>query len=283
MNTQDNWISSTRVLLTLGVGLLLVAAWYGGRITTAGSSPVGMMDGSMHGHGMTTTSGEVFDGETGLRRCRAMMGTMEGMNRSMQSMMGARSGSRSERRQDRRGHMGGGMMDKDMGPMHERMGAKMEEMSPEEMRSLCRTMEQTMQAVMYGEEPEATGGAGETAFEGLALEAETEQWLRNARGFEAVEDRTDEAEVIVEVGAGDGLQYAPAAVRVEPGTTIRWRWTGQGGLHDVAFVNGEVSTSLQGDEGAEFTYTFDAPGTYRYECTPHAGVGMRGVVIVTKN
>lgn len=212
-----------------------------------------------------------------------MMGTMEGMNRSMQSMMGARSGSRSERRQDRRGHMGGGMMDKDMGPMHERMGAKMEEMSPEEMRSLCRTMEQTMQAVMYGEEPEATGGAGETAFEGLALEAETEQWLRNARGFEAVEDRTDEAEVIVEVGAGDGLQYAPAAVRVEPGTTIRWRWTGQGGLHDVAFVNGEVSTSLQGDEGAEFTYTFDAPGTYRYECTPHAGVGMRGVVIVTKN
>jgi hypothetical protein len=33
-------------------------------------------------------------------------------------------------------------------------------------------------------------------------------------------------------------------------------------------------------EGATFSYTFDDPGEYRYECTPHAGIGMRGPIIV---
>ena len=278
----------TRLLLTVGVVLLLVAAWYGGRFSAGGAGPFGMMerhragmmhDGTMQGNAPAGNEGD-FDGETGLRRCRAMMGTMTGMHRSMQSMMGANS--------DDSGRMGRGMMGRNRDSMHERMRAMheqmrsgMETMNPEAMRRLCRTMHETMQTALLEDASATAEEADGETFEGSSLTDETTQWLQGARVAEGVEDRTGEAEVTVEVGAGDGLQYAPAAVRVDPGTTIRWHWTGQGGLHNVAFLNADVSTSLREEEGTEFPHTFDAPGEYRYECTPHSGVGMRGAVIVT--
>lgn len=113
-----------------------------------------------------------------------------------------------------------------------------------------------------------------------SLDDETTQWLQGAHGFDGVADRTGQDVVVVEVGAGDGLEYGSPAVRVDPGTTIRWRWTGKGGRHDVAFATADISSSLKGEAGATFTHTFDTSGTYRYECTPHAGIGMRGAVIV---
>ncbi len=317
MSTHNTWSTGTRLLLVLGGGLLLVLAWMGGRMSAGGAGPMGMMSGGMHGESMgngqhvqggdgsmmrgaRVDSGDAFDGEAGLRRCRSMMGTMAGMHRSMQSMMGGADGGAegaSEASRGRsRGRMGRGMMGGKMGgmhgdgdrrtrmrSMHEQMGA-MRGMDPEQMRSLCRTMQETMRAAMdKGEAVPENEGAGEADFEGLSLTDETKRWLRGARGFDAVEDRTGQDEVVIEVGAGDGLQYGPAAVRVDPGTAVRWRWTGRGGLHDVAFANADVRTSLRGEEGAEFSHTFDAPGEYRYECTPHAGVGMRGIVIVAEN
>lgn len=145
-------------------------------------------------------------------------------------------------------------------------------------------MHGTMHAVMHGGEANLPGGEiDDEVFEGLALEEQTEQWLRGTRGFENLVDRRTVSEVVVDVGAGDGLQYAPAAIRIAPGTTVRWRWTGQGGLHDVSFKNVDLKARLRGEEGAEFTSTFDEPGEYRYECTPHAGIGMRGVVVVSEN
>ena len=81
-------------------------------------------------------------------------------------------------------------------------------------------------------------------------------------------------------GDTPGDADASAAVRVDPGTTVRWRWTGQGGLHDVAFINADVSTSLRSEQGETVTQTFAEPGEYRYKCTPHAAVGMKDVVIV---
>lgn len=142
-------------------------------------------------------------------------------------------------------------------------------------------MHGSMHARMHGEAPGQTAGAtGDAVFDGLDLEAQTEQWLGRTAGFETIEDRTGESEVVVKVGAGNGLTYAPAAIRVDPGTTIRWEWTGRGGRHDVAFVNADVRGSLRSKPGAEYTHSFAEPGEYRYECTPHAPAGMRGVVIV---
>ncbi|WP_263790019.1 halocyanin domain-containing protein [Salinibacter sp.] len=297
MSTQNTWTVGTRLLLVLGVGLLLVLAWMGGRMSAGGAGPMGMMSSGTYGDmGMMSSgtygdmgrgqhmqgggslmgaapadSGDAFAGEAGMRRCRAMMGTMAGMHRSMQSMMGG----------DMMGE--GGRMEGRMGSMHEQMGA-MQEMDPEQMRSLCRTMQETMRAAMDGSNP--TSGDGDDrdgTLEGLSLTGETKQWLRGARGVDTVEDRTGQGEVVIEVGAAGGMQYSPAAVRIDPGTTVRWRWTGKGGLHDVAFTNAEISTSLKGEEGATFVHTFTEPGEYRYECTPHSGIGMRGTVIVAEN
>lgn len=304
MSTQSASGATSRILWVLAIGLLLVAAWYGGRMSAGGNLPFGMMDGRMHGGSMHNdnmhgggmmgdgrmSEGHMegagnFDGEMGMRRCRAMMGTMTGMHRSMQSMMGDH-GARS----DSSGHssaqgMMGGRMGHGMRGMHDSKGGMMDgeergELSPEQMRELCRTMHESMRTAMHGD-PGGTSSAGaDSALAGEDLDDETRQWLQGTRGFEKIKDRRGEDEIVVEVGAGDGLQYVPAAVRVDPGTTVRWRWTGKGGLHNVAFVNTDIRTSLRGEEGAEFTYTFDEAGVYRYECTPHAGVGMQGTVIV---
>lgn len=306
MSTQNTSGATARILWVLAVGLLLVAAWVGGRWSAGGDLPFGMMDGRMHGGAMHndnmrgggmmgdgrmsggrgSESGD-FEGEMGLRRCRAMMGTMSGMHRSMRSMMGGGADQMhadSAGRRSDRGMMGGHMRQGMMG-MHgsgRRGMAQQEEMSPEEMRQLCRTMHESMQTAMHGDPGGASSAGADSAMAGEDLEDETRQWLQGTRGFEQIDDRRGEDEVIVEVGADGGLKYAPAAIRVDPGTTVRWRWTGSGGLHNVAFVNAEVSTSLRDEKGAEFTHTFDASGAYRYECTPHAGVGMRGVVIVSE-
>lgn len=149
----------------------------------------------------------------------------------------------------------------------------------QEMSSRC-----PMHRNMHGNAPRQMYGAvDEGVADDLNLDAQTTEWLEGTRGFETIEDRTGEREVVVKVGAGTGLTYAPAAVRVGPGTTIRWEWTGNGGLHDVAFTNRDVSASLRGEQGETFTQAFTEPGEYRYECTPHASVGMRGVVIVEEN
>lgn len=156
-------------------------------------------------------------------------------------------------------------------------------MKPEERRRLGQTMHASMQDVMHGERPgDSEKLAGEAISDELDLETQTEQWLGGTRGFDGVEDQTGEAEVVLDVGSETGLSYAPAAVRVDPGTTVRWRWTGNGGLHDVAFVNADIKTALRSEQGEPFTHTFAEPGEYRYECTRHAAVGMRGVLIVEK-
>lgn len=165
------------------------------------------------------------------------------------------------------------------GMMHGTTGQMMGEAKAEGTSNRC-----PMHAMMHGDAPRQTsGGLDDGVADDLNLETATKQWLGRTRGLETIEDRTGESEIVIKVGAGNGLTYAPAAVRVDPGTTIRWEWTGSGGLHDVAFVNAEVDASLRGDQGAEYTHTFAESGEYRYECTPHTSVGMRGMVIVAKN
>jgi halocyanin-like protein len=105
-------------------------------------------------------------------------------------------------------------------------------------------------------------------------------WLSNANDFEAVVDRTGRGEVQVAVGAGSGLSFDPVAVRVSPGTTIRWEWTSFGGGHNVVEENGVFESELLFEEGSTFSHTLDEPGVYRYVCTPHQTQGMLGVVEV---
>jgi halocyanin-like protein len=118
-------------------------------------------------------------------------------------------------------------------------------------------------------------GAGSTpSFDG---------WMSNVGNYAGVADETGSGEVTVAVGAsGNGGNFAfdPAAVRVSTGTTVVWEWTGQGAQHNVAAEGGGFESDLSSEEGYTFEHTFSETGTYKYVCTPHRTLGMKGVVVV---
>lgn len=98
-------------------------------------------------------------------------------------------------------------------------------------------------------------------------------------------DETGTNEVTVTVGAGDGLAFDPAAVRVSVGTNVQWEWTGQGGTHNVAATedsDGDFQSSLHDEAGQHFEQTFDEAGNYLYVCEPHQTQGMKGAVEVVE-
>ena len=104
-------------------------------------------------------------------------------------------------------------------------------------------------------------------------------------------DATGMSEVTVAVGAGtSGLLFDPAAIVVDPGTTIKWEWTGNGGAHNV-YNDDQLSTVderlFDSEEavdatGVQYEFTFESAntGTHPYACSPHRALGMRGVVAV---
>lgn len=133
----------------------------------------------------------------------------------------------------------------------------------------------------------ATGGAGVAAAQ--EEEPEWPEFVEQAPNFESTDMRGEE-EVTVAVGAGDGLQFDPAAIWVDPGTTVIWEWTGEGGQHNVMADPDEsegeaapLEAPLQQEEGAtyEFEFTDEHDGSITaYYCEPHLGQNMIGGVAV---
>lgn len=133
------------------------------------------------------------------------------------------------------------------------------------------------------------------------LDDETLTWL-GSEATESYSDRLGSDTVTVTVGDSEEFdqEFTPAVLRVEVGTTVRWGWTGDGGVHNVVSADDEtVEASQAGDEyeievgdgpidsgsatgGSDTTYehTFESSGTYRYYCQPHYPLGARGVVVV---
>ena len=106
-------------------------------------------------------------------------------------------------------------------------------------------------------------------------------WLDDAAGYDGVHDYTGESEVTVRNGAGSsGMEYDPVAIVVDPGTTVVWEWTGDGGVHTVTEDDGLFDSGLESEEGVTFEYTFEEDGIYRYYCEPHVNVGQKGAVVV---
>jgi halocyanin-like protein len=140
----------------------------------------------------------------------------------------------------------------------------------------------------------ATAGAVGTAASGSASAQGSAYggYLSDTSNFEGeTADATGMDEVTVSVGAGtSGLLFDPAAVVVDPGTTINWEWTGEGGAHNVynddqlsnvderLFESGEAVDTT----GVQLSHTFESAntGTHPYACSPHRALGMKGVVVV---
>ncbi|MXR40546.1 halocyanin domain-containing protein [Halobaculum sp. WSA2] len=131
----------------------------------------------------------------------------------------------------------------------------------------------------------AVGGAALSTPHPVSAQSDTdfEAWFGNVSNYDGVVDKRGMNTVTVTVGApgnGGGFAFGPAAVRVDPGTTVVWEWTGEGGMHNVAATDGAYESALSSDAGDTFERTFDAEGISRYVCTPHEPMGMKGAVVV---
>ena len=102
------------------------------------------------------------------------------------------------------------------------------------------------------------------------------------------QDMRGSGEVTVEVGAngnGGALAFAPAGIWVDPGTTVTWEWTGEGGGHNVISDGGPASLDSGApvaEAGSTYEHTFseDEAGITNYYCSPHEALGMLGAVAV---
>ena len=75
------------------------------------------------------------------------------------------------------------------------------------------------------------------------------------------------------------MLYGQDVVKIDVGQTITWTPDSKG--HNVQFVSvPDGVVKVKSKLSKEFSYTFEQEGAYLYVCTPHASMGMIGMVIV---
>ena len=80
-------------------------------------------------------------------------------------------------------------------------------------------------------------------------------------------------------GADGSMVFEPAFLNVEKGSTIRFIPTDAS--HDsTSILTPEGADDWQGENSKELVVTLDVEGVYLYKCTPHAMMGMVGVIQV---
>ena len=81
-----------------------------------------------------------------------------------------------------------------------------------------------------------------------------------------------------------GNTFVPATLSINIGDTVIWNNTG--GFHNINATlatypnNPEGFGNVVAAAGWSFQWIFTIPGTYDYQCDPHAGLGMNGVITV---
>jgi halocyanin-like protein len=117
---------------------------------------------------------------------------------------------------------------------------------------------------------------------GAAEDAGIGDWLSDTSNYEGtIQDLRGNDEVRIEVGVDTGFLFGPPAVRIDPGTTVTWEWTGQGGEHNVHAIEGaSFESDLKSESGATYNQTIEETGIITYQCDPHARIGMKAVLVV---
>ncbi len=79
---------------------------------------------------------------------------------------------------------------------------------------------------------------------------------------------------------GAKMVYSEDIARINVGDTITWLPASKG--HNVHFIAGPDGWELpkKSKNNKEVAISFDTPGVYLYQCTPHASMGMIALVIV---
>lgn len=100
-----------------------------------------------------------------------------------------------------------------------------------------------------------------------------------AMSFPAIaEDMT--IEMLNKRDDGAKMVYSEDIARIDVGDTVTWVPTSKG--HNVEFIAGPDGWDApkKSKLSKEVAITFDTPGVYLYQCTPHKTMGMIAVVVV---
>jgi len=79
---------------------------------------------------------------------------------------------------------------------------------------------------------------------------------------------------------GAKMVYSEDIATIDIGDTITWVPTSKG--HNVEFIAGPDGWKApkKSKNSKEVAITFDTPGVYLYQCTPHKTMGMIAIVVV---
>ena len=79
---------------------------------------------------------------------------------------------------------------------------------------------------------------------------------------------------------GAKMVYSQDITRIDVGDTVTWVPTSKG--HNVEFIAGPDGWDApkKSKNNKEVAITFDTPGVYLYQCTPHKAMGMIAIVVV---
>ena len=79
---------------------------------------------------------------------------------------------------------------------------------------------------------------------------------------------------------GAKMVYSEDITRIDVGDTITWVPTSKG--HNVEIVAAPEGFDIpkKSKNNKEVAITFDTPGVYLYQCTPHKSMGMIALIVV---
>lgn len=124
----------------------------------------------------------------------------------------------------------------------------------------------------------------------LTEETATTAGGETGTGTGAAERRPNEIEMITE---GSDYVFDPIGLFVDSGETITW--INESGAHSsTAYTEDNPQSEVDripeeaegwnsgtlSEQGAEFTHSFEVPGTYDYYCIPHKSLGMVARIVV---
>lgn len=126
------------------------------------------------------------------------------------------------------------------------------------------------------------GSGGNTGTGNSSGSGSVDDWLAETDNYDgSVTDMTGKTSVTVKVGPkSNEYVFAPAVIRINPGTTVTWKWIGSG-RHNVVAKNGQFKSG-EPEKKATYKHSFETAETALYYCAPHKSMGMKGAIIVEK-
>lgn len=79
---------------------------------------------------------------------------------------------------------------------------------------------------------------------------------------------------------GAKMVYSQDVVRIDVGDSVTWVPTSKGHNVEIIAAPDGYDIPKKSKLSKDVSITFDTPGVYLYQCTPHKTMGMLGVVVV---